>query len=194
MSMIQAIKLLADGIEQENWEKVVAGYNLLTGESLVAKTTFSRHADFGWEEMQKLIDSISKGVYNYVYDFYTEKREKTGYRPLSEIEAKEKPKKKPGRPKKNKVVEESQESQDSQESQTVNGLFGESDEALKKESLELSKKVGAKSYRPKYEPVEVICALCHKKDKVHPTLVPKKLGSDDDEPRYICNKCNGGRR
>ena len=71
-------------------------------------------------------------------------------------------------------------------------FLGANDEKLKEESRELAKKVGAKQHRPVYQDVEVVCDRCHKKEMVHPTLAPKKIG--EDFARYICNKCNGGRR
>lgn len=36
-----------------------------------------------------------------------------------------------------------------------------------------------------YEPIDVVCRVCHKKEKVSPAVVPESID------RYKCNKCAG---
>lgn len=179
MALVTDMAQLKVAIETMDWESVCEVYENLTGDQIgVPKIEVGFEFDVENVRLQinQVLDLYKKNMIPVVVSSKVKMNKPPKVKPLVE--------KKRGRPKKVEVVPETEVDESS--------FLGQSDEKLKEESRELAKKVGRKVPRPIFKEVEVECDKCHKKEKVHPILAPKKIG--DEYARYVCNKCNGGRR
>lgn len=180
MSLIKAAKLIEKGLANADWDSVHKGYELLTGETVELPEHLSNSGN------QLSPEAIMSVLTNAVYGlFNTEDDEPVK---VNKSEQPATPKKR-GRKPKAKV-----ETNETSPSPSGASFLGD-DEKLKEESKKLSQTVGQKVPRPSPVFIDVTCSLCKKYYQVHPAEAPIRLGGKEDEPsRYICNKCNSGRR
>lgn len=74
----------------------------------------------------------------------------------------------------------------SKKSKRKNKFVDMPEKNMHKEDTAIDKLLNVQGPTPRnreFEPVEVVCRSCHKKEKVSPSLIP------DSVDRYKCNKC-----